>query len=81
MFHPVHHLVDIAQTSPAFGVFHCALTISKFLFGLDFFHNRGASILLVIPLDIFSRETKTVTDHFAHVSSFSFPTTGTLLRW
>ncbi len=63
---PVHHLADIAQASPALGVFHRALTISKFLFRLDFFHNRGTPILLVIPLDIFSRKAITVTNHFAH---------------
>jgi hypothetical protein len=76
-FQFVHHLADIAQASPAFGVFHRALTISKFLFGLDFFHDRGAPIPPVILLDIFSSEAKTVTNHFAHVLNFSFLNTAT----
>jgi hypothetical protein len=67
-----HHLADISQASPALGVFRRTLTIAKFFFRLDFFHNCGTPIILVIPLYIFSREAKTVTDHFAHGLSFSF---------
>jgi hypothetical protein len=68
----VHHLADIAQTSPAFGVFQRALTVSKFFFRPDFFYNCGTAIILVIALDIFSSEAKTITNNFAHILSFSF---------
>jgi len=57
----IHHLADITQTSSAFWVFLCTLTIAQFLFPLNLFHDRGMTISKIILLDIRSRIVETIT--------------------
>ena len=57
----IHHLADITQTSPAFWVFLCTLTIAQFLFPLNLFHDRGMTIFKIILFDIPSRIVETIT--------------------
>jgi len=57
-----HHLADISQASSAFRIFFSALTISKFLFTLDFFHYCRSTILSIILLNVFPGIFKTKTN-------------------
>lgn len=57
----IHHLADITQTSSAFWVFLCTLTIAQFLFPLNLFHDRGMTIFKIILLDIPGRIVETIT--------------------
>ena len=49
-----HHLADITQASFPFRVFRNTLTIPKFLFHFDLFHDGRHPVILIIFFDVIS---------------------------
>jgi len=62
-FQGVHHLVNISETSPAFRVFHLALTAGRSFRGPNFFKDRRMTMSQVVLLYVSGGIAKTVADH------------------
>jgi hypothetical protein len=69
-----HHLADIRQASPAFGILRCAVAAPRFFFQGDFFANQRAAVFYIIIFDIPFRKIETMADKVIGVELIFFST-------
>jgi hypothetical protein len=75
VFYRFHHLADIRQASPAFGILRCAVAAPRFFFQGDFFANQRAAVFYIIIFDIPFRKIETVADKVIGFELIFFSTT------